>query len=537
MNDQPHSHGHQPHSISAGSREQWDVVVIGGGPAGLAAALMLGRARRRVLVVDSDQPRNRFATHMHGVLGYEGAEPALLARQGRAEASGYGVEFTSGTAIGVEEIPGGLSVVLREARTCRARAVIVATGLADRLPEIPDLAERWGRSVLHCPYCHGWEVRDQRLGVLTTSALGWHQAQLVRQWSDHLAVFTAGLGEPEEQTERRLLARGIELVASEVVEVLGEGDRLTGVRTAEGDVIELDALFVAADPLPHDGFLAGLELARSDTPWGSFLTVDETGRTSNRRIWAAGNVTNPALSVPMAIGAGTAVGAAVNFALVTEDFDLALARQWPEIAPVDYWEERYTGTERVWSGRVNQALSEVAADLTPGRALDLGCGEGADVIWLAGQGWDATGVDISPTAITRGTAAAAASGLSSRTRFLAMDAADPGALPDGEHYDLITASFLHSLVTLPRTEILRRAAERIVPGGHLLVTSHAAPPPWADLAHHEHRFLTADEEVTELGLPAEQWEVLIAETRSRRAAGPDGQPATLDDTVVLLRRR
>lgn len=521
---------------TATSHEQWDVIVIGGGPAGLAAALMLGRARRRVLVVDAGQPRNRFASHMHGVLGYEGAEPALLARQGRAEAAGYGVEFTSGTVTGIEEIPGGLSLSLDGPGPFRARAVIVATGLTDRLPGIPGLAERWGRSVLHCPYCHGWEVRDQRLGVLTTSPLGAHQAQLVRQWSDQLVVFTAGLGKLDEPTERRLRARGIELVASEVVEVLGEGEQLTGVRTADGAVVELDALFVAADPLPQDGFLAGLDLARNETPWGSFLALDETGRTGHPRIWAAGNVANPALSVPMSVGAGTAVGGAVNFALVTEDFDLALAGQWPEIAPADYWEERYAGTERVWSGRVNHVLSQVAAELTPGRALDLGCGEGADVLWLAGQGWDATGVDISPTAVSRGTQAAAAAGLSDRAHFVAMDASDPGALPEGERYDLITASFLHSLVTLPRTEILRRAADRVTSGGRLLITSHAAPPPWADPGHHEHRFLTAEQEVAELGLDADRWQVLIAEARTRQATGPDGQPATLEDTVVLLRR-
>ena len=537
MNDQPHGRDQQHHSAGAVGHPLWDVVVIGGGPAGLAAALMLGRARRRVLVVDSGRPRNRFASQMHGVLGQEGIEPAELARQGRAEAAGYGVEFVDGTAIGVEETPDGLILTLDETRPLRTRAVIVATGLRDDLPAIPGLAEHWGRGVLHCPYCHGWEVRDQRLGVLTTSPLGAHQAQLVRQWSDRLVVFTAGLGELDEPSERRLRARGIELVASEVVEVLGEGDRLTGVRTADGNLVELDALFTVAAPVPLDGFLAGLKLARSDTPWGSFLTVDETGRTSHPRIWAAGNVANPALSVPMAIGAGTGVGAAVNFALVTEDFDLAAAQPWPEVALADYWEERYAGADRVWSGRVNQVLSEVAAELTPGRVLDLGCGEGADVIWLAGQGWQATGVDISPTAVARGTAAAAVAGVSDQTRFLALDASDPAALPEGESYDLITASFLHSLVTLPRTEILLRAAERIVSTGHLLITSHAAPPPWADLGHHEHRFLTADEELAELGLDADQWEVVLAETRSRQTVSPDGQPAELDDAVVLLRRR
>ncbi|BEH02808.1 class I SAM-dependent methyltransferase [Brooklawnia propionicigenes] len=207
---------------------------------------------------------------------------------------------------------------------------------------------------------------------------------------------------------------------------------------------------------------------------------------------------------------------------------------WPEIAPVDFWEERYAGADQVWSGKVNQVLADIAGTLVPGRALDLGCGEGADVIWLAQHGWQATGIDISATAIRHATAAAEASGLGpDRARFLAADLA---TVPAGA-FDLVSVSFLHSPVDLPRESILRQAAERVAASGYLLITSHAAAPHWSDAPHgHEHRFLSPREEVEQLQLDHDVWDVLLAEVRSRQATAPDGQPATLDDVVVLIRR-
>lgn len=194
---------------------------------------------------------------------------------------------------------------------------------------------------------------------------------------------------------------------------------------------------------------------------------------------------------------------------------------------VDYWEGRYAGTEPIWSGRVNAVLADVAANLTPGRALDLGCGEGGDVLWLAARGWQATGIDISPTAIDRAESRARSEGLDA-ARFLVGDLS---VLPDGP-FDLVTASFLQSPVELARTDILRRASALVARGGHLLVTSHAAAPPWSD--HHEHRFPTPDEEVSALALGPAGWRVLLAETRSRQAVGPSGETGTLEDSVVLM---
>lgn len=207
----------------------------------------------------------------------------------------------------------------------------------------------------------------------------------------------------------------------------------------------------------------------------------------------------------------------------------------PDVVPAEYWDRRYAESGSMWSGRVNATLAAVVADLTPGRALDLGCGEGADAIWLAQRGWSVVGIDIAASAIERARAAAAAAGVSEdRLRFAAADLSE---LDEAGPYDLVASSFLHSPVQLPRETILRHAATLVAPGGHLLVVGHAAAPPWADASAHEHRFLSAAEELSMLELDPELWETVIAETRTRTSVGPDGILATLDDSVVLARRR
>lgn len=304
-------------------QDVWDVIVAGGGPAGLSAALMLGRARRRVLVIDAGSPRNRFAAHMHGVLGQEGVPPGELLERGRAEATGYGVEFTAESVTQVEHTQGGLLITTSDGTTRFARALIAATGLRDELPDIPGLAERWGVTVLHCPYCHGWEVRNQHLGVLTTSPMGLHQAELVRQWSDRVTVFTAGLGDLAPETAQRLRSRSIQLEPAPVAEIRGDGTTIAAVRLEDGREVSVDAIFTVGTPRPHEDFLAPLNLDRTETPFGSFLAVDQMGRTSDERIWAVGNIANPAANVPLSVGVGSFTGAGVNAALVTWDFDTA----------------------------------------------------------------------------------------------------------------------------------------------------------------------------------------------------------------------
>ena len=201
--------------------------------------------------------------------------------------------------------------------------------------------------------------------------------------------------------------------------------------------------------------------------------------------------------------------------------------------PAEAWEFRYAESSQRWSGKPNATLVDLVGALPPGSALDLGSGEGGDAVWLARQGWQVTGLDISPTAAARAHGAAVEAGVDGRTRFEAHDLATWE--PDSS-YDLVTASFFHSREELPRTAILRRAAAVVAPGGHLAIVSHLAPPPWAELHDHDHHLLDAAGEVAELAL-GDDWEVVIAEERTRSAVSPTGEPATLEDVAVLLRRR
>ncbi len=222
-------------------------------------------------------------------------------------------------------------------------------------------------------------------------------------------------------------------------------------------------------------------------------------------------------------------------ALTAEDADAAVAAR--RQARAAEWEERYAGSHKVWSGRVNATLAAVVEPLVAGRALDLGCGEGADALWLAAHGWQTTGVDVSPTAVERARGHAEEQGLGGNAEFVVADLA--AAAFAGE-FDLVCSSFLHSWhADFPRTRILRAAAGLVAPGGRFLSVSHAVPPPWATAEHlaHAPRMLMPAEELVELGLDESEWEVELAETRLRAATAPDGSPAELEDGVLLLRRR
>jgi thioredoxin reductase len=284
----------------------YDVVVVGGGAAGLNAALVLGRARRRVAVVDAGAPRNAPAAHMQGFLSRDGMSPADFLAAGRAEATGYGVELVEDQVVAVEA---GFVVRLATGQVLRGRRVLVATGVRDELPEIPGVHERWGRDLLHCPYCHGWEVRDQPIGVLGTQPGSVQHAQLVRQWSDDVAFFvhTYDLSTAEHV---QLEARGVRIVRGEVARLVVEDDRLTGVELIDGQVIARTAVFIRPHNPPNDDdLLTGLGCEVNEA---GFVTIDDTGRTSTFGVWAAGNVVDPRAQVITAAGAGSAAAIAIN---------------------------------------------------------------------------------------------------------------------------------------------------------------------------------------------------------------------------------
>lgn len=291
-------------------RDQLDVVVVGGGGAGLSAALLLGRARLEVAVVDAGKPRNAPAAAMHGFLTHDGMPPAEFLAAARAEVAGVGVELVEAT---VESVLPGFRVRLSDGREVRARRLLLTTGLSDELPRVPGLTELWGRDVIQCPYCHGYELRDQALGVLATQPLSVHQALLVRQWSDDVTFFehTYPLSAPERE---KVTAAGVQIVSGEVLELLRCDGSLSGVRTAEASTpTALGALFVAPRYLPNTEALSDLGCETDDA---GFLVVDANGATSVAGVWAAGNVVNPRAQVIVAAGAAAAAAHALHFDIV-----------------------------------------------------------------------------------------------------------------------------------------------------------------------------------------------------------------------------
>lgn len=512
--------------------ENWDVIVIGGGAAGLAAGLTTARSRRRVLVVDAGEPRNAPAAHMHNYLGREGASPADLLADGRAEVESYGgvVRRATVTAATPSDA-GGFDLTLDDGGRHHARRLVLATGVVDELPDVEGLAQRWGQDVLHCPYCHGWEVRDRRIGVLATSPLALHQVQLFRQWSDDVVLFTNDALDPDRHAQDELTARGIEVVGGKATRLVVGNTGLEAVELADGSRIAVDALAVATVVHARGEVAAMLglplvEMTMGDVVVGNHVESDEQGRTAVPGVWAAGNVTDLRATVIVASAQGTAAAAAVNADLVAEDVRLALHAH--RDGSPEFWERFYAERGQVWSGRVNPVVAATVEHLTPGRALDVGAGEGGDALWLADRGWQVTATDISQTACER--IVAEAGGLPVRAERHDLTE----TFPDGT-FDLVTASYLHSpQPDFPRTAILRRAAAAVAPGGTLLVTGHGRLAPWS--WDPSLRMPTASEVLASLAL-GEEWEVVRAASPERVASGPDGQEATITDEIVEVRRR
>jgi thioredoxin reductase len=255
---------------------------------------------------------------MHGFLSRDGMPPADLVATGRAEAASYGVEFISGHVVTIEP---AFSVSLEDGETLEARRLLIATGATDELPPIPGLRERWGRDFLHCPYCHGWEVRDQPLGVLGTSTGSVEHAQLIRQWSDDL-IFFAHTCELTEAEREQLQARDIGVVDGQVRGLIVQDDRLRGVLLEDGRTVERTALFVRPDIRPRpDGLLESLGCEVDDL---GFAHVEGAGRTSLPGVWAAGNAADPRAQVITAAGQGSAAAISINADLTQEDIEHAL---------------------------------------------------------------------------------------------------------------------------------------------------------------------------------------------------------------------
>ncbi|GGO72938.1 NAD(P)/FAD-dependent oxidoreductase [Nonomuraea cavernae] len=313
-------------------RETVDAVVIGGGAAGLNGALMLARSRRSVLVIDSGAPRNAPADGVHGLLGLEGIRPAELLRIGREEVRGYGGRIVAGEVVSAAaaqpSAEGDLrfTVTLADGGTLRTRRLLVATGLRDRLPDVPGLAQHWGHGVVHCPYCHGWEVRDEPIGILAVGPASLHHALLFRQLTGDLVYFTQGT-EPDEETRARFAARDIRVVDTPVARVESTEDGITGVRLSDGQVVPRRVIAVATTLLARTDGLTGLRLPMEDLPngMGRHFATGLAGRTSVPGVWVAGNAADPTAQVGASAAAGALAGAHINADLAAADTDAAVA--------------------------------------------------------------------------------------------------------------------------------------------------------------------------------------------------------------------
>ncbi|WP_374201230.1 NAD(P)/FAD-dependent oxidoreductase [Streptomyces mayonensis] len=310
---------------TGGPNGTYDVVVVGGGAAGLSAALVLGRARLRTLVVDAGEPRNAPSDHMQGYLTRDGMSPAEFLALGREEIARYGVSLVRDRVVDVSR-DGDFAVRLAGGRTVRARRLIVTTGLRDELPDVSGVAERFGRDVLHCPFCHGWEVRDEPFGVLAAGPQSVHQALMVSRWSADVRLFLHTVAEEELSDEdlRRLAAAGVGVVPGEVAGLRVEDDRLTGVLLADGTAHDRSVVFVAPKAVPQTGLMERLGAELHETPFGAYPVVDATGRTTVPGVWTAGNAMGFAEQVVHAASGGYRAAAAIVGDLIMSDLDAAV---------------------------------------------------------------------------------------------------------------------------------------------------------------------------------------------------------------------
>lgn len=304
-----------------------DVVVVGGGVAGLAAALVLGRARRSVIVIDGGQPRHAPAEAVHNLVGHEGIAPGELLGRGRADAERYGVEVVSGAVIDARRAGSRWRVGTADGRWRRCRALLLASGVVEDLPPIDGLADLWGRDIVGCPYCHGWEARDRPVGVLGSGARAWRLLVLLLRFTRDLVLLGNGPSRLDHAQLGHLARTGVEVREHAVREVEARHGRLTAVRFDTGAELRRERLFVVTERRQPSDLAVRLGCAIvPEGPAARAVDTDPSGRTSVPGVWAAGSAANPALTVIGAAGHATAVAIGLNNALVDEDVSHEMSR-------------------------------------------------------------------------------------------------------------------------------------------------------------------------------------------------------------------
>lgn len=292
-----------------------DVIVIGGSYAGMAAALQLARARRKVLVIDAGQRRNRFASHSYGFLGQDGVDPAIIWAEARRQLLAYPtVRWIETTAAGITGQKDDFQVSTDSGDTHAGRRILLATGVSDRLPQIPGLAERWGRTAFHCPYCHGYELGQGRIGVIATGTMSLHQAQLLPEWGEVTFLTNGALSlDPDQRDD--LQARGVTIEETPISGLTGTAD----IALRDGRILPFAGLFTATRTEPSSPLAEATGCEMVETPMGRQILTGDSKETSLPGIFACGDVARAPHSVSLAVGDGAWAGAQLHRSLVWQD--------------------------------------------------------------------------------------------------------------------------------------------------------------------------------------------------------------------------
>jgi thioredoxin reductase len=304
--------------------DEWDCVVVGGGAAGLSGALVLGRARRRTLLIDSGEQSNQASRVIGGLLGYDQRPPAELYEAGRRELSAYpSVEYRHGRVLSGAPVDNRFALELDGGGQVTTRRVLLATGMRYCPPEISGLDELWGKSVFQCPFCHGWEMRDKRLSTLAAGDEAVHSALLLRGWSDDVVLLTDGAADLDADNWCRLEAAKVTVDERRVVELVGHDGQLTAIAFADGSQLERDGLLVEAPLRQRSPLAEQLGAACTDGPLApDSVSVDSLHRTSVPTVFAAGDLCTEQPYVAGAIAAGSQAAIVIVQSLLADEFGL-----------------------------------------------------------------------------------------------------------------------------------------------------------------------------------------------------------------------
>jgi thioredoxin reductase len=296
----------------------FDVIIIGGSYAGLSAALTLGRSIRNVLVIDAGKPCNRQTPHAHNFLTHDGDRPAEIAKAAKAEVLKYpSIRFLDGMAVSGKVVEGGFSIGLENGQSFTARKILLATGLKDVLPAIKGFAECWAISVIHCPYCHGYEVRDEKIGLLMNGDHAFDMARNLNLWNKNLTILTNGKSQFTAQQTEKLQSKSITIVEKEIVEMVHVNGYLEHVVFKNGEKLALKAIYARAEVEQHNNLYLdlGCELTELKT-----IKVDEYQQSTAKGIYAAGDCITLFRSLSIVTAAGTMAAVMLNKEMISEDF-------------------------------------------------------------------------------------------------------------------------------------------------------------------------------------------------------------------------